>query len=141
MIISHNGDKRQQLLNQVRDSGLEDKIQFVGFVSEQEQINIYKKAQFYISIPLSDATSVSLLEAMAYGCIPIVSDIPANHEWIVGEENGIFYEENKTGKDDIYQAIKIKTAIANKNRKIIKQRAIFPDAIKIFVARLNKKGN
>jgi glycosyltransferase involved in cell wall biosynthesis len=42
----------------------------------------------YVSASLSDTTSVSLLEAMACGLFPIVTDIPANHEWITDGENG-----------------------------------------------------
>jgi len=35
-----------------------------------------------------DGSSVSLLEAMACGLPSIVSDIPANQEWIQDERNG-----------------------------------------------------
>jgi glycosyltransferase involved in cell wall biosynthesis len=47
----------------------------------------------FISIPGSDATSISLLEAMSAGCIPIVSDLPANREWIINGENGIIVND------------------------------------------------
>jgi len=42
-----------------------------------------------VSVPESDATSISLLEAMAFGCVPVVSDLPANREWIQNGVNGI----------------------------------------------------
>jgi glycosyltransferase involved in cell wall biosynthesis len=45
-----------------------------------------RTAHIYVSTSLSDSTSVSLLEAMAAGCFPVVSDIPANREWIVDGE-------------------------------------------------------
>jgi len=138
LIISHDGDKRTQLETMVLDLGLQEKIKFAGFVSEQVQNSYYKKAQFYISIPESDATSVSLLEAMAYGCIPVVSDIPANHEWIREHENGIFYKDGITGIHDIKGALKNKTEIVQKNREIIQQRAIFPDAIQEYVNQISK---
>ena len=117
--------------------GLQEKIQFVGFVSEQEQISFYRTAQFYISIPESDATSVSLLEAMAYGCIPVVSDIPANHEWIREHENGLFYKDKETDIQHIKGILENKQEIVQKNREIIRQRAIFPDAIKEYVDQIS----
>ena len=45
----------------------------------------------YISASLSDGTANSLLEAMAAGLFPIVSDIPANREWIADGENGMLF--------------------------------------------------
>jgi glycosyltransferase involved in cell wall biosynthesis len=45
-------------------------------------------AQVYVSTSLSDSTSVSLLEAMAAGAFPVVTDIEANREWIEDGRNG-----------------------------------------------------
>jgi glycosyltransferase involved in cell wall biosynthesis len=136
LIISHDGPNRKQLETKVTDLGLIEKVVFKGFITEEEQTNLYKKAQFYISIPTSDATSVSLLEAMAYGCIPIVSDIPANKEWINDGENGIFYQKSKTGSKDLEVVLEKKIKIAETNRRIIGERAIFPDAIRKYVDEL-----
>jgi glycosyltransferase involved in cell wall biosynthesis len=42
----------------------------------------------YVSVPRSDATAVSTLEAMAVGCFPIVSDLPSQVELVEDGENG-----------------------------------------------------
>jgi glycosyltransferase involved in cell wall biosynthesis len=132
LIISHDGNKRQELEQLSKELQLEGKITFKGFVSLEEQLAYYKEARFYISIPTSDSTSVSLIEAMAYGCIPIVSDIPANREWIVDGENGIYYHDQLsfTLLKDIQ---KKKDQIFKKNREIIEEKAIFPKSIKEYV--------
>jgi glycosyltransferase involved in cell wall biosynthesis len=36
----------------------------------------------YVSASLWDGASISLMEAMACGVFPVVSDIPANREWL-----------------------------------------------------------
>lgn len=46
-------------------------------------------ADIFVSVPSSDSSSVSLLEAMACGLPVIVSDIPANHEWVTDGWNGL----------------------------------------------------
>lgn len=132
LIISNDGSLRKELGQLVRDLELENHVSFKGFVSQKEQNAYYEESQFYISIPQSDATSVSLLEAMAYGCIPVVSDIPANHEWVTDRENGLYYSE-ETDVSQIQEVLLMKQAIFNKNRMIIQKRAIFPDAVKKYV--------
>jgi glycosyltransferase involved in cell wall biosynthesis len=44
------------------------------------------RADLYLSASLSDSTSVSLLEAMASGAVPVVSDLEGNREWV---EDGV----------------------------------------------------
>ncbi|HBE80849.1 MAG TPA: glycosyl transferase family 1, partial [Firmicutes bacterium] len=41
-----------------------------------------------VSIPKSDGTPVSLLEAMAAGCLPVLADLPVYHDWITDGVNG-----------------------------------------------------
>ena len=43
-----------------------------------------------MSVPLFDGISETLLEAMAAGCIPILSDIPPNRIIVPDSENAIF---------------------------------------------------
>jgi glycosyltransferase involved in cell wall biosynthesis len=42
-----------------------------------------------ISVPSSDGTPLSVLEAMACGAVPVVSDVPSLREWIEPQENGL----------------------------------------------------
>ncbi len=140
LIVAHDGPERQSLEMLVEDLGLARCVTFRGFISEEEQADNYRKAGFYISIPTSDATSVSLLEAMAYGCIPVVSDIPANREWITEGKNGIYYRAENTGRSSLAVALADREGIAGRNREIIREHAIFPDAIEKYVEQLNSLG-
>ena len=96
--------------------------QFVGFLNSEQNKANYQSATIYISIPISDGTSISLLEAMAYGCIPIVSDLPANKEWITHLENGIISDGDVM--KDIEIALTLDPmSIEEKNKVIIENRA------------------
>ena len=64
-------------------------------------------------------------QAMSYGCIPIVSNIPANTEWIEDKINGLYYERSKI-PEFLCNAFRI-------NREIIRERAIWSNNIKKFV--------
>jgi glycosyltransferase involved in cell wall biosynthesis len=88
LVVAATGEETDSLKALTRTLGLAEKVDFVGWLSKEENARWYARARCWISIPDSDATSISLLEAMAHGCIPIVSDLPANREWIRHGENG-----------------------------------------------------
>jgi glycosyltransferase involved in cell wall biosynthesis len=60
---------------------------FLGRLPSDELAGWYGRAELYLSASRSDSTSQSLLEAMACGAVPVVSDIEGNREW-VGEGDG-----------------------------------------------------
>jgi glycosyltransferase involved in cell wall biosynthesis len=93
LIVAGEGSETPLLIKMAKDLGCSDNIVFVGFLNHQENARWYAESTFYVSVPESDGTAVSLLEAMYYGCIPIVSDLPANHEWIQHGKNGFVVED------------------------------------------------
>jgi glycosyltransferase involved in cell wall biosynthesis len=56
---------------------------------ESRVADFFAAADVFVSVPETDATSVSLLQAMAAGAVPVVSDLPANREWVADGETGI----------------------------------------------------
>jgi glycosyltransferase involved in cell wall biosynthesis len=60
---------------------------FVGRLEAREMAEWLGRADVYLSASRSDSTSLSLLEAMASGAVPVVSDIEGNREW-VGDGQG-----------------------------------------------------
>jgi glycosyltransferase involved in cell wall biosynthesis len=69
-------------------SGLPAAIRFIGNVTHAAMPELLRQNHIYVSMALSDTTSVSLLEAMACGVFPVVGDLPANREWIEHGRNG-----------------------------------------------------
>lgn len=130
LIIANDGLEKSKLINLVNVLSLQDSVEFVGFLTSEQQNEYYKKSQFYISIPESDSTSVSLLEAMAYGCIPILSNIPANREWVIQNLNGCYYDDIYT---DLKNLLYNRKEIFDINRKIIKTNAIWSYSIGSFL--------
>jgi glycosyltransferase involved in cell wall biosynthesis len=105
LVIGATGESTDALKAKVTKMKLEDKITFVGWVNKEVNASWYSKAKIWASIPDSDATSISLLEAMACGCIPVVSDLPANHEWVQDNVNGIIVA--KTEENFFQRALQI----------------------------------
>ncbi len=131
LIVANNGDMREKLEEYVKRNNLSNRVKFVGFLTQREQEEIYKKAKYFVSIPTSDSTAVSLLEAMSFGCVPIVSNLPANREWILDGCNGIFWDKELKILETSEDADRV-------NRELISKKAIFKDSIELLVERLKK---
>jgi glycosyltransferase involved in cell wall biosynthesis len=88
LTVAGDGELRADLLQRAERSIARRAIVFVGDVDHHRMPALLRDHHIYVSTSLSDTTSVSLLEAMACGLFPIVSDIPANREWIEDGVNG-----------------------------------------------------
>ena len=62
------------------------RFQFLGQLDAAGIAAWLARADLYVSTSLSDSTSLSLLEAMASGAVPVVSDLDGNREWV---EDGV----------------------------------------------------
>ncbi len=124
-LICGNGSLENELKKLVNDLELNEYVYFLGGISHEKMPDYLRAADFYVSTSISDGISISLLEAMGCGLIPIVSDIPANHEVIKDFENGFIFKNNPVDlcKKIIY-CIKnhdeIKEGITESNFKKIK---------------------
>ncbi len=71
-----------ELEQKVKHLGMQDHVQFHGRVGDATMVAAIQRSRVSVSVPTSDATSVSVLESMACGLPIIASDLPANRQWI-----------------------------------------------------------
>lgn len=104
------------------------KARYFGILPYMENIDVVAKSKFYISLTLSDGASLSILEAMALGAIPVLSDIEPSREWVEDGVNGFLIDI-----DDLSAAIEKMNFIISlpddklqimrrKNEEIMRQR-------------------
>ncbi len=139
LVVAASGTETTILKELSKSLGLNDnQIIFTGMLSYNELINWYQRAKYFISIPTSDSTSSSLLEAMAYGCYPILSNLPANIEWVIDDTNGIINQNPDNLYMDIIRAINLSnyslTESMKFNYNLIKQKAVFTSNIQQFIS-------
>ncbi|HTM57229.1 MAG TPA: glycosyltransferase [Candidatus Udaeobacter sp.] len=82
LVIAGEGSRRNALEKLAGDMLPRDRFTFVGRLDPDALASWLGRAEIYLSASRSDSTSVSLLEAMASGAIPVVSDIAGNREWV-----------------------------------------------------------
>ncbi|MGO8988909.1 MAG: glycosyltransferase [bacterium] len=134
-LIAGDGSEKENLRKEVEDLKLSTSVQFLGRVPHEEMPDLLSQSDIYVSTSRYDGTSVSLLEALASGAFPVVTDIPSNREWIVDGCNGFLVSE----EDEKLLARRIVQAIRNHglweeayeiNRRIVKERAYWKENIK-----------
>jgi len=89
--ITGLGSQEQELKKLASKLKVEKNVEFKGYVNREDLEVLFLKADLYISTSLSDSTSVSLLEAMASGLLPVITNIPGNREWIEDGKNGFLF--------------------------------------------------
>lgn len=131
LIIGAVGTETDNLKELVSELNLNEKVEFVGWLEKEDNMKWYAKAKIWVSIPESDATAISLLEAMYNGCYPVVIDLPASHEWIKSNDQGRIVEDvDSDFFEDIEQVDFEKAARANV--ELIKKEATYEVSEKKF---------
>jgi glycosyltransferase involved in cell wall biosynthesis len=130
-IIAGDGPERDSLEEEAKKSQTENAIQFLGSIPHQAMPKLLSETDIYVSTSLHDGTSVSLLEAIGAGAFPIVTDIPANREWIKDGENGFLVpiDEEQFLAQRIVETIENRKLIEKSrmnNIKLVEEKAFWP---------------
>ncbi|MEW6260541.1 MAG: glycosyltransferase family 4 protein [Thermodesulfobacteriota bacterium] len=99
-IICGDGPDIQKLRITAKCLGIQDRVQFKGYVNELWAL--MKAADVFVSVSLWEGMPNTVMEAMACGCPLIVSDIPEHRE-ILRENHALFV--NPYDPKDIANAI------------------------------------
>jgi glycosyltransferase involved in cell wall biosynthesis len=106
-LVANDGERRAVLESMARKMKLLPWVRFLGSIPHGQMPALLNSSDIYVSTSPADGASVSLLEAMACGLFPVVTDIPANREWIRDGENGFLVPTH----DELALADKIHRAI------------------------------
>ncbi|MBA3827509.1 MAG: glycosyltransferase family 4 protein [Taibaiella sp.] len=108
-MIYQTNDMLEQIQHMIADSRiLSGAVTLVGKVDNDDLPYWYSSADFYLSGSHSEGTSAAMLESMACGCIPVVTDIPAFRKLTAEGKYGLLYKAGNS--DDLHQ--KMQTAIS-----------------------------
>ncbi len=91
LVIAGDGSLRGALEREAAALLPAGRFRFVGRLSPAELADWLGRAEVYLSASHSDSTSLSLLEAMAAGALPVVSDIEGNREWVADGDGARFF--------------------------------------------------
>lgn len=145
LVIAHEGSLFAELQQQVSQRGLDERVRFVGRLAHDEQADWYARAQWHLSLPHTDSVSVSVLEGMAHGCIPVLSDLPANRELVEHGVNGWIFDapprcassslpHSTTEFLQALPALQLQArSIAQRNREWVSRHGVFAPCVQAFL--------
>lgn len=138
--MAGDGPLRLGLMARARDLKIADRVRFEGWVGESRLRELLASNAVYVSVSRSDSTSQSLLEAMAAGLLPVVSDIPGNREWVTHRRSGLLVP---TGDPEALAAALLEAAeadgapaMAEAARATVVRRAHLADTLDELLRRL-----
>ncbi len=91
LLIDYNPepDYRYRIRHLIHELNLVESVRWLNRIEPWERmVDYYRLATVVVSVPSSDSTSASLLEALACGTPIVASNLPATREWIVDGVNG-----------------------------------------------------
>jgi len=144
LLMSFGGSRETEYLTYARFKGV--RFSYRGFMQRAQYLESVAHSEIYLSAALSDATPVSLLEAMALGSFPVVSDLPALREWVLDGVNGLVFRPNDPGQmaSALRRALEdseIRERARGLNREMIDRRARWDENLGRFSHLLENLGN
>jgi L-malate glycosyltransferase len=129
LILLGSGSLSAQIEDFIKRHELTDAVYMPGKIVPEAIPDFYRAVDVYISCTHSDGTSVSLLEAMASGLPVIVTDIPANREWVQHGVNGWLAADGDA--EEFGRALLLAASLtlqdrhrmASQNRRVVEERA------------------
>jgi L-malate glycosyltransferase len=130
------GSMESQVKELINKLELESIIKVHGRISQDRIADLLRSSHLFVSVSSSDGNNISLNEAMACGCFSVVSDIPANRQWIKDGINGYFCN-NITAQDIAATIVKAHDTYYEKiaeaaiyNEAIIREKALWSENMK-----------
>jgi alpha-1,2-mannosyltransferase len=82
MGINESEHELHQILRLVKKYGVSDRVQVTTNISRKQLPDILKKSKVYLHLAKGEHFGVSIVEAMAAGCIPVVHDSGGPREFV-----------------------------------------------------------
>lgn len=79
---------QNEALEWVKKLGIEKNVNLLPFLNQEAIWHEYARSLISVSISTHDGTPNTLLEAMAFNCIPVCGDLDSIREWITPDKNG-----------------------------------------------------
>lgn len=92
MHVAGDGDMLSDIQQYRINQKLESKIYIYGYLNSGEMSSFWKKQDIYVNVSDFEGTSLAMLEAMSYSCVPVVTDVSGVRDYIVNGVEGYIHQ-------------------------------------------------
>lgn len=89
LVVAGDGDQRAALEGAARRLGVQDRVSFLGFITEAEKLTRLRRAWLHVLTSPKEGWGISNLEAAACGTPTVASDSPGLRESVLDGETGL----------------------------------------------------
>ncbi|MEG0189632.1 MAG: glycosyltransferase family 4 protein [Lachnospiraceae bacterium] len=93
--IAGNGDCYNLIQEYINKHRLEDKVFLLGRLKGEDMPEFWARQDVYLNFSEYEGTSLAMLQAMAYGCVPVVTKVSGVEEFVTENYNGYVCEVGK----------------------------------------------
>jgi len=87
--IAGEGECLELLRTYVEDNHLEEKVHLEGWIPPMGMVDFWRHQDIYLNISDFEGMSLTMLEAMAYGAFPVVTDVSGVTDVVKDGKNGL----------------------------------------------------
>ncbi len=123
--IVGDGPKCGEVNRRIKALGVSENVAMHGYVSEEEKIALLASSAIYLSNSGFEGFGIPLVEAMATGTVPVVSDLDAHRLIFQGEDVGYLvncHEDMATTVIDLLTDESRRLQLARNGRKLVEEK-------------------
>jgi glycosyltransferase involved in cell wall biosynthesis len=123
--IVGDGPKHEEVRRKIEELDLFENVSMHGYLPEREKIELLSSSAVYVSNSIFEGFGIPLVEAMATGTVPVVTDIEA-HRFVFQNDNVGYLvnntEEMATKITDLLSNETERLRLANNGRRLVEQK-------------------
>ncbi|MBD5483313.1 MAG: glycosyltransferase [Lachnospiraceae bacterium] len=82
MQIAGSGALRDRIQNHITEKGYAQFVSLTGYIPREEMNRFWSGQDIFINLSEYEGVGLSMLEAMGYGCVPIVTKVAGSEEFV-----------------------------------------------------------
>lgn len=86
--IAGDGEEETVIKEEIKRRGLDLKARFLGRLNYSGMSDFWKRQDIYLNFSEYEGASLAMIEAMSFGCVPVVTDVSGAADYIENERSG-----------------------------------------------------
>lgn len=96
-VVAGEGDDLARLGAIARRLGIQDSVEFTGYLTEEQKVVLLRKAWFTVATSLKEGWGLTVIESNACGTPSIAADVPGLRDAVRDGETGLLYPHGDVG--------------------------------------------